>query len=226
LHAAAGPDPHVLDLGAGQGAATIPFLELGASVTAVDDSEEQLDRLRARCRPFGPRLTIVRADAAEFVWQGGRRYDSAVLSSFLHHVPDYAAFLGAVADERLEPRSHVLTFQDPLLYRSLGRPTRAFGALAYASWRLRRGDVVGGLRRRARRSRGVWRDDCPQDVVEYHATRGGVDQDAVVEALVSRGYRCRMERYFSTQSGAFQAVGDALGLLNTFAVVAHRPGGS
>jgi 2-polyprenyl-3-methyl-5-hydroxy-6-metoxy-1,4-benzoquinol methylase len=41
--------PKVLDLGAGQGPATLAFLELGARISAVDVSETQLDALRTRC---------------------------------------------------------------------------------------------------------------------------------------------------------------------------------
>ena len=40
--------PTVLDLGAGEGSATLPFLELGARVVAVDVSESQLAELRRK----------------------------------------------------------------------------------------------------------------------------------------------------------------------------------
>src|SRR3981189_2518543 len=47
--------PRVLDLGAGEGSATLPFLELGAHVTAVDISESQLASLAEKSGRFGER---------------------------------------------------------------------------------------------------------------------------------------------------------------------------
>src|SRR3989442_4290699 len=41
--------PTVLDLGAGEGSLTQPFLELGAKVTAIDISHSQLDTLKSTC---------------------------------------------------------------------------------------------------------------------------------------------------------------------------------
>src|SRR5688572_10310541 len=48
LGAAGGP-VSVLDLGAGEGTVTLPFLQLGANVLAVDISAKQLDSLRIKC---------------------------------------------------------------------------------------------------------------------------------------------------------------------------------
>jgi predicted RNA methylase len=50
--------PKVLDLGAGEGTVTLPFLELGARAVAVDISNSQLDALRTKCQHFGDRLAI------------------------------------------------------------------------------------------------------------------------------------------------------------------------
>src|SRR6185436_1448731 len=50
--------PKVLDLGAGEGSVTLPSLELGAKVVAVDISPSQLEALRRRCERFGDRLEV------------------------------------------------------------------------------------------------------------------------------------------------------------------------
>ena len=81
---------------------------------------------------------------------------------------------------------------------------------------------MGGLARRARRARGVWDETCSLDVIEYHATRGGVDAEAICDLLSSLGFAPRVIRYFSTQSSAFQRLGTALGMTNTFAIIAPR----
>jgi hypothetical protein len=82
--------------------------------------------------------------------------------------------------------------------------------------------VIGGLARRLRRARGVWYETCLQDVIEYHATRGGVDSASLVALLRELGFEPQVRRYFSTHSAVFQRLGATLGAENTFAIIAPR----
>lgn len=139
------------------------------------------------------------------------------VSSFLHHVPDYLAML-AQASTLLAPRGQIFSFQDPLRYDSVGTLPKVFCDLAYLCWRLSRGDVVSGMRRRS----GRYLAASVYDNAEYHVTRNGVDQGAICRLLEGRGLECRVVPYFSTQSRAFQALGSLLGVKNTFALLARR----
>ena len=87
--------PRVLDLGAGEGSATLPFLELGAHVTAVDISESQLASLAEKCGRFSKRLQVRHEAISETFKRKQERYDVVVMNSFLHHIPDY---LGTIQD--------------------------------------------------------------------------------------------------------------------------------
>jgi SAM-dependent methyltransferase len=215
------PEPRVLDLGAGEGSVTLPFLELGGRVTAVDISPSQLEALKRRCARFGARLETRCLDIHDALSSPDGAYDVVVVNSFLHHVPDYLSMIGRAA-ALLAPRGQFFSFQDPMRYDGLGSFTRSFGRLAYLSWRVRRGDVWGGLLRRLRRARGVYRPDSVHDNAEYHVTRNGVDQDAVRDFLSARGFECEVVRYFSTQSRLFQPLGELLGLKDTFSVLARK----
>ena len=115
----------------------MPFVELGAEVTAVDDSPAQLARLRERA---GDRVETIEADAEVALAFLPADYDVVVASSFLHHVPDYLGFLDRTLGHA-RARAVFLSFQDPLLYASLPRPTRTYAALSYDAWRLVQGDV-------------------------------------------------------------------------------------
>jgi SAM-dependent methyltransferase len=213
--------PHVLDLGAGEGSVTLPFLELGARVTAVDISESQLQALRERCGSFGDQLRVKCEDINDTLKDDSGRYDIIVTNSFLHHVPDY---LGMISDatKLLAPAGQFFSFQDPMRYDSFGRFSTAFINLAYFSWRIFKGDLLGGLKRRLRRSRGEYLEDAVEDQTEYHALRGGLDQEAIGRRFDELGMTCELVTYFSTQSGLFQPVGAALGVKNTFSVIAKR----
>ncbi len=159
--------------------------------------------------------------AADALLKKGERYDIVVANSFLHHVPDY---LGLITDAAsvLNQHGQFFSFQDPLRYDSMGKFDRVFSLAAYASWRVFKGDAVGALRRQIRRARGVYLEDSIHDNAEYHVKRNGVDQLAISRLLEGLGFDCSIESYWSTQSRIFQPVGAALGVENTFALIARK----
>ena len=218
------PVPHVLDLGAGDGAVTRTFLELGARVTAADVSAHQLAVLAERNHDFADRLAVATGDAAatlDALRRDGTRFDIVTAVSFLHHIPNYLPIVEAAVD-LLEPHGQLFVFQDPMRADTLTTRNAILARIAYAAWRIRRPDAAGGIRRYLRRRRGVWLDDCAADNVEYHELRGGVDQHAIVALLGGLGFETRVVYYFATQSPLWQRIGERLGARNKFALVAYR----
>ncbi|MGW1154471.1 class I SAM-dependent methyltransferase [Streptomyces rubiginosohelvolus] len=73
----------VMDFGCGDGRVAIPMANLGFEVTAVDASQNMLDRLTER----NPDVTTVRADADGIAGHLGRRRMDAVytLAVLIHH---------------------------------------------------------------------------------------------------------------------------------------------
>ena len=213
--------PRVLDLGAGEGSVTLPFLELGAKVVAIDISNSQLHELKRKCEHFGDMLEVRCEDFNDTLRDKNSAYDIVVLNSFLHHVPDYLGLIKAAA-AILNPHGQFFSFQDPLRYDSVGSITMLFSNMVYLSWRVFRGDVMGGLMRRLRRSRGTYLANSVHDNTEYHVVRNGVDQDAIRALCEEQGLDCGIIPYFSTQSRLFQPIGTALTLKNTFAVIAQK----
>lgn len=216
--------PRVLDLGAGEGSVTLPFLELGAHVTAVDISADQLTGLRSKCLKYQDRLIVRCEDITETLKRQTEKYDIIVANSFLHHIPDYLGMLQGLLP-LMASNGQFFSFQDPLLYRTQPRTGRLFEKVAYATWRIGKGDVWNGLRRRMRRARGVYSPDSAYDNAEYHVVRSGVDQEAIAALFEKAGYSCRIVRYFSTQSRLFQSIGRMAGFENTFAIVAMKASG-
>lgn len=215
------PLPKVLDLGAGEGLTALTFLELGATVTAVDISDKQLAELQNKCRHFNGRLETRCGDIEKIIETENNAYDIIVVSSFLHHIPDYLGLIHKVI-AHLAPSGQFFSFQDPLRYDTVGKPSRIFSVLAYLSWRVFKGDLWGGLKRRIRRSHGLYLDNSVHDNAEYHVTRNGVDQNAIVCLFNNAGFKCNLMRYFSTQSRFMQSLGSILGIKNTFAIVAQK----
>lgn len=213
--------PTILDLGAGEGSATIRFLELGARVTAVDISESQLRDLRRRGQRYGDRLRVHCEEIAATMQREGEVYDVVVMNSFIHHIPDY---LGAIRNllPLLGPHGQFFSFQDPLRYDTLERHTYVFSQLAYFSWRMFQGNLWRGFKTRVRRIRGVYIAGSPEDDAEYHVTRNGVDHAAIAQLLEAEGFDRTVVRYCSTQSPLFQRIGESLAMENTFSITAQR----
>jgi 2-polyprenyl-6-hydroxyphenyl methylase / 3-demethylubiquinone-9 3-methyltransferase len=213
--------PKVLDLGAGEGSVTLPFLELGAKVVAVDISNSQLDALKTKCNKFGDMLEVRCEDINDTLKDNSEKYDIIVVNSFLHHVPDYLTMIRE-ATMILNPHGQFFSFQDPFRYDSVKKATMIFSKLAYFNWRVFKGDVIGGLKRRIRRSHGIYHEDSVHDNAEYHVTRNGVDQDAIQVLFEDQGFDCNVVPYFSTQSRVFQSIGTMLDMKNTFGILAQK----
>lgn len=213
--------PKVLDLGAGEGSVTMTFLELGAKVVAIDISYSQLDEVRRKCERFGNMLELRCEDINISVQNKSEIFDIIVANSFLHHVPDYMGLIRETI-AILSPHGQFFSFQDPLSYDTVGKFTKIFSKLAYFSWRVFKGDLIGGLKRQLRRDRGIYLDDSVLDNVEYHVIRNGVNQYAIQKLFNEQGFDCIIVTYFSTQSRLFQAIGTVLGLKNTFSIVAQK----
>lgn len=216
--------PAVLDMGAGEGMLTLPFLKMGAAVTAADATRALLDVLARAAAGFNSRLSLAPGDifeTLELCRQEERRFDIVCASSFLHHIPDYLK-LCRLSAGLIRPGGVFFTFQDPLRYDTLGKGTFCFDRLSYFAWRCFQGHYLRGIKTRLRRLGGTYRPDLPEDMSEYHVVRSGVDQEAIQNLFAAQGFTCEIKKYWSTQSTVFQHLGTGLGLANTFAVIAIR----
>ncbi|MGH2997093.1 MAG: class I SAM-dependent methyltransferase, partial [Gaiellaceae bacterium] len=91
LFLSAGPGPHVLDAGAGQGSLSAKLAELGFEVTSTDASAAALAVLRERVRG-----KVFEADVATLPF-GNESFDGAVLGEVLEHVEDDRGALSEIA---------------------------------------------------------------------------------------------------------------------------------
>ena len=86
----------VLDIGCGGGLVAEPLARLGAEVTGIDPSAENIEAAKAHAE--GERLIIdYRAEAAEATAASGASFDAVLLLEVIEHVPDVPEFLKAVA---------------------------------------------------------------------------------------------------------------------------------
>jgi SAM-dependent methyltransferase len=216
--------PEVLDMGAGDGMLTLPYLNLGARVTAADASEELLADLQTKAQAHSASLSIISGDIFEALRQlraADRQFDIICASSFLHHIPDFLE-LCRCSSPLLRPGGIFFTFQDPLRYDTLDRLTYFFDRASYFWWRLFQGNYLRGIKTRLRRLRGKFREDLAEDVAEYHVVRNGVDQLMLKQLFEAEGFECSIRSYWSTQSTLFQRLGERLKLTNTFGVLAQK----
>lgn len=103
----------VLDLGAGTGNITLKLLdnEKVESVVAVDLSKEMLDELEKKAGA-NPKLKIANKPADLFLLDDESKYDLIVISSVLHHLPDYLKTISELL-EKLNPGGIFIIFHEP-----------------------------------------------------------------------------------------------------------------
>jgi 2-polyprenyl-3-methyl-5-hydroxy-6-metoxy-1,4-benzoquinol methylase len=133
------PGERILELGASGGRFTVPLLDRGCRVTAVDISRrsiEYLERLTAG-HPERGSLTLVEDDATTLSRVRGREFDAVVGGHILHHVPDVRA-VATRALERLGAGGRAVFLEpnpwNPQWYVHLAMHPRR-------SWRVERGIV-------------------------------------------------------------------------------------
>lgn len=210
----------VLELGAGHGTFTDHLLAAGARVTVTEMSEPSVRFLQTRFRR-NPNVTVLHDQDGTAARQAGP-VDAVVCVSVLHHVPDYLGMVEQLV-ENIVPGGAFLSAQDPLWYPRRSRLSMSLDRNAYFLWRLGQGQLRRGLSTRLRRMRGVYDDTNEADMVEYHVVRDGVDEVALRDLLARAFEKVEVQRYWSTQSGLLQAVGERLFLPTTFNLVArHR----
>jgi SAM-dependent methyltransferase len=85
--------------------------------------------------------------------------------SVLHHIPDYLGFLDK-AMRLLVPGGALLTLQDPIWYRRVGRSIHGLDRLGFFVWRLSQGNFRRGFASVIRRVSGRYDERNPSDMVE------------------------------------------------------------
>jgi SAM-dependent methyltransferase len=207
-----------LEIGAGHGSFSSVLIRAGADLTITEMSRPSAAHL---VRIFGDQsnVNVVADSDGRWAFETDQRFDLVVAISVLHHIRDY---LGAVERyvEITDEGGSFLSWQDPAWYPRQSRASLIAARSAYFAWRLGQGNVSRGLATRMRRLRGILDDSNPSDMSEYHVVRNGLDEEALVTLLRTRYERADVVRYWSTQAGPFQYLGDRLGLEGTFGLAA------
>ena len=209
----------VWEVGAGHGDFTETLVGAGASVIVTEMSGPAARRLQEIYK-ICDKVEVIYDDSGDWVPEAHQSFDLVVCVSVLHHIPDYLGFLQEAFD-RINPDGGFISWQDPMWYPRRSRVNFMFERLCYFSWRITRGDFKRGVKTRIRRLRRVLDESNPADMVEYHVVRDGVDEAAIM--LLAQHYfdSPSLNKYFSTQSKAFQKLGDKKWARNTFGISAR-----
>lgn len=209
----------VLEVGAGHGTFTDHLVAAGAKVEVTEMSAPSAAVLRHRFRN-NPHVTVIHDPEGKEIFRQ-EPLDAVVCISVLHHIPDY---LGAVEHliQRIAPGGVFFSIQDPLWYPRRSGLSMNLDQGAYLLWRLGQGELRRGLATRVRRLRGRYDETNEADMSEYHVVRQGVDEVALQELLAPVFHDVELQRYWSTQSGVLQALGERLAPATTFGLFARN----
>ncbi len=209
----------VLELGAGNGLASIPWFERKVRLTAVDSSQSMLQDLTRKAAPYGLKPRLIVDDVMNYVGTTEASFDIVTHVSMIHHVPDYLGLL-ARSTTRVRAGGCLLTFQDPLRYDRMPRHHRLVDRASYFAWRAGQGNLKRGLKTRWRRLRGIYTASEVVDFDEYHVVRNGVDSEQIGRLLQESFDSVEVIPYWSTYSRALQSLGERMRLKSSFGVLA------
>jgi SAM-dependent methyltransferase len=209
---------HALELGAGHGTFTACLRAAGASVLVTEMSPASAASLLARFADDDG-VEVEDDPDGDWVFRSDAAVDLAVCVSVLHHIPDYLRTVRRICD-LLAAGGAFACWQDPTWYPTMPLATRALSTGSYFAWRVAQGELARGAATRWRRLRRHYVESNPDDMAEYHVVRNGVDHRALADLLSAHFTDVAVASYWSTQSARLQAVGERLGLTNTFGIEA------
>lgn len=215
---------HVLEVGAGHGGFTDHVVAAGATVTATEMSKPSLVLLGERFR-YNSAVKLLYDPDGDVMFRREEAFDLVLCMSVLHHIPDYLAYVDQIIP-LVKAGGAFVSFQDPLYYPRRSGMSLSADRAAFLAWRVFQGEVRRGAATQIRRWRGIYEADRPEDMVEYHVVRRGVDEEALMNVLGRRFEAVELLRYWSTPSVPLQKMGDRLGAVNTFGIVACNARGS
>ena len=207
----------VLEIGAGHGAFTDHLVAVGAEVEITEMSAPSAEVLCHRFR-HNKNVTVFHDPAGTRSFEGDP-IDMVVCISVLHHIPDYVITVERLVD-RVAAGGAFVSFQDPLWYPRQSWSSRRLDRIAYLSWRVCQGELRRGIATIVRRTRGIYDETNVADMSEYHVVRQGVDEVMLCRVLQAKFRDVELRRYWSTQSGILQRLGDTIATPNTFGIVA------
>ncbi len=217
-------ESRILEVGAGHGTFTTYLADMGADVTVTEISKASADALTRRFR-HSPAVHVMHDADGEAVFDLAAGFDVVFCVSVLHHIPDYSRFVSRLS-QLVRVGGALATYQDPDWYPRRRRVVALADRAAYFAWRATQGNLKAGARTRLRRMRGRYDESLAADMTEYHVVRHGVDDLALADLLRSRFGEVELLRYWSTQAGVLQRLGEHLGVHNTFGIEAtDRRGG-
>jgi ubiquinone/menaquinone biosynthesis C-methylase UbiE len=177
----------VLDLGCGTGSLTLKLLDLGFDIQGVDLSEAMLEVLRSRIpAPLASKVKLFAANVDDFLNRCQERYDLIVISSVLHHLPEYVRSLEKALG-LLKPGGWIYITHEPT--RKVFSPDRFLRKIL---WQV--DNVAYGIFMLGRRPRVGARSYKMSDYQLYH----GFDEEAVAACCLGAGFKIvKFVRYAS-----------------------------
>ncbi|MBI5654930.1 class I SAM-dependent methyltransferase [Candidatus Uhrbacteria bacterium] len=203
-----------LDVGAGTGFVTGRLLKLGFKVQAVDISNEMLGMLSSKFAADvqAGKVSTMAQDIDSFLGECADGYSIITISSVLHHLPDYVATLGRLA-QRLIPGGALVIFHEPT-GGELSWMEKILLSLDWKfSWRFQTSSHDREFIKSKRLDYGM---------ADYHVTHG-FDEERVREALKAEGLKIDVvEMYATAKTKPIRLLLRVLGMKRTWCLSARK----
>jgi ubiquinone/menaquinone biosynthesis C-methylase UbiE len=232
----------ILDCAAGTGNITLKFLEKGHQVTAVDISQGMLDVLREKSQNLSQNendLTLVCSDLDLYFKENKQSFDIVSYCSALHHLPYYMETV-LQSTNTLKSNGHLYIVFEPVL--TAKRKKRIIKLIEVLDdWsceflqrkRYMPNKIVKSILRRinkkikggnkANSEVSSMPNDVNEDLAEYYAVRGGIDDKALIDILKHNNMQIITHEYYCVQRlPFFNFLGKLFGQVNSLRLIAKK----
>lgn len=127
----------ILEIGAGTGNVTLKLLDMGfKNITCVDISKDMLNILRKKLSDYKIDINLVVSDIDSYLNNNSKKSDLIIMSSVLHHLPDYIKTLRTMR-KNLSNNGKIYATHEPMPPSGLNKVVKIILKIDYLFYMLR-----------------------------------------------------------------------------------------
>lgn len=206
----------VLDVGAGTGNLTIKLLEEGfENITCLDLSKEMMNKLREKVKDYDHNIKFVVSDCDTFLKENNSTFDVVLMSSVLHHLPDYVESLELIKGA-LDKKAIVYITHEPLPKpKKISTTIKLLLKIDFIAYHIRYVflKMIGKLKYL----------NLNHEFADFHTGDRAINSQQLKKTFV-RDYKLKIEKYPVAKFAITAFLLDKLGYSNCFELVVIKNG--
>ncbi|MFC1926560.1 class I SAM-dependent methyltransferase [Chloroflexota bacterium] len=209
-------DSKILDVGCGTGNLTIGLLERGfKNLTSLDISEEMIRELKKKVKKYDCNINFMVSDLDTFLQRNDSKFDIVLISSVLHHLPDYISSLKHLK-ETLNENGCIYITHEPLPPPKPSILAKLLSRLDFSIYAVRYLILIAFGRLK------YLKRDCRYS--DYHTGQRAINLLEVKRIFKGNNYKTTISEYSTAKFGFTALLLNRLRFFNNFELIVSKRG--